>query len=232
MMSPTKGAEVGHEASPARGAKVGHEASPARGAKVGEEVWPISSPIVFWDFETSGLDNERVSKTKFDPQAQNETSANNATINATNNASASSGKFGLAKVKSTLSALSMKALFALADLIIELDEFVARIAQRIFRALPLRVQKILQTVNEQFKIGRNRLLGIEVGQSPQRSSKQEERDSLDIRGGNLEMERGDVPGWVLVVLMTTGLVTALWTIAAPRLSSILKNSLDSMNNIR
>ncbi|MFM8191214.1 MAG: hypothetical protein ACKN88_03455 [Candidatus Nanopelagicus sp.] len=45
-------------------------------------------------------------------------------------------------------------------------------------------------------------------------------------------ERGDVPGWVLVVLMTTGLVTALWTIAAPRLSQILKNSLDAMNNIR
>ncbi len=45
-------------------------------------------------------------------------------------------------------------------------------------------------------------------------------------------ERGDVPGWVLVVLMTTGLVTAIWTIAAPRLTSILKNSLDSMNGIR
>ncbi len=48
------------------------------------------------------------------------------------------------------------------------------------------------------------------------------------RGG----ERGDVPGWVLVVLMTTGLVTAIWTIAAPRLSAILRNSLDSMNGIR
>lgn len=45
-------------------------------------------------------------------------------------------------------------------------------------------------------------------------------------------ERGDVPGWVLVVLMTTGLVTAIWTIAAPRLSAILKNSLDAMNGIR
>lgn len=45
-------------------------------------------------------------------------------------------------------------------------------------------------------------------------------------------ERGDVPGWVLVVLMTTGLVTAIWTIASPRLSSILKESLDSMNGIR
>ena len=48
----------------------------------------------------------------------------------------------------------------------------------------------------------------------------------------LRDEQGDVSGWVLVVLMTTGLVTAIWTIAAPRLSAILKNSLDSMNGIR
>jgi hypothetical protein len=48
----------------------------------------------------------------------------------------------------------------------------------------------------------------------------------------LRDEQGDVPGWVLVVLMTTGLVTAIWTIAAPRLTAILKNSLDSMNGIR
>jgi hypothetical protein len=48
----------------------------------------------------------------------------------------------------------------------------------------------------------------------------------------LSEDRGDVPGWVLVVLMTTGLVTAIWTIAAPRLTTILKNSLDAMNGIR
>ena len=48
----------------------------------------------------------------------------------------------------------------------------------------------------------------------------------------LSDERGDVPGWVLVVLMTTGLVTAIWTIAAPRLTAILRNSLDAMNGIR
>jgi hypothetical protein len=48
----------------------------------------------------------------------------------------------------------------------------------------------------------------------------------------LQDERGDVPGWVLVVLMTTGLVTGIWTLAAPRIDSILRNSLDSMNNIR
>lgn len=54
----------------------------------------------------------------------------------------------------------------------------------------------------------------------------------DAFSARLKDDRGDVPGWVLVVLMTTGLVTAIWTIAAPRLTAILKNSLDSMNGIR
>ncbi len=45
-------------------------------------------------------------------------------------------------------------------------------------------------------------------------------------------ERGDVPGWVLVVLMTTGLVTGIWTLAAPEIESILRTSLGSMNGIR
>ncbi len=45
-------------------------------------------------------------------------------------------------------------------------------------------------------------------------------------------ERGDVPGWVLVVLMTTGLITAIWAVAEPRLSQLLRNSLDSMNTVR
>jgi hypothetical protein len=56
-------------------------------------------------------------------------------------------------------------------------------------------------------------------------------ESLSIREYVMS-DRGDVPGWVLVVLMTTGLVTAIWAVAAPRLNAILKNSLDSMNNIR
>ena len=55
---------------------------------------------------------------------------------------------------------------------------------------------------------------------------------VNFRHGEFDSERGDVPGWVLVVLMTTGLVTAIWTIAAPRLSAILRNSLDAMNGIR
>lgn len=45
-------------------------------------------------------------------------------------------------------------------------------------------------------------------------------------------ERGDVPGWVLVVLMTTGLVTAIWAIAKPNLTNILSNSLSAMNGVK
>ncbi|MEY4677829.1 MAG: hypothetical protein RI992_544 [Actinomycetota bacterium] len=44
--------------------------------------------------------------------------------------------------------------------------------------------------------------------------------------------RADVPGWVLVVLMTTALVTGIWAIAAPKLTTILRNSLDAMGGIR
>ena len=47
-----------------------------------------------------------------------------------------------------------------------------------------------------------------------------------------QSDRGDVPGWVLVVLMTACLVTGIWTVAAPRLNALLRNSLDSMNAIR
>lgn len=48
----------------------------------------------------------------------------------------------------------------------------------------------------------------------------------------LGKSRGDVPGWVLVVLMTTALVTGIWSIAAPKLTTILRNSLDAMGGIR
>jgi hypothetical protein len=44
--------------------------------------------------------------------------------------------------------------------------------------------------------------------------------------------RAGVPGWVLVVLMTTALVTGIWSIAAPKLTTILRNSLDAMGGIR
>jgi hypothetical protein len=39
-------------------------------------------------------------------------------------------------------------------------------------------------------------------------------------------ERGDVPGWVLITLMTVGIVMALWLVAEPALSGLIKNALN------
>ena len=41
-------------------------------------------------------------------------------------------------------------------------------------------------------------------------------------------DRGDVPGWVLVTVMTAGLVTALWLVADTQLTSILGRALQSV----
>jgi hypothetical protein len=38
-------------------------------------------------------------------------------------------------------------------------------------------------------------------------------------------ERGDVPGWVLVTIMTAGLVSGLWKFAGPQLQQMLSNAL-------
>lgn len=40
-----------------------------------------------------------------------------------------------------------------------------------------------------------------------------------------DSERGDVPGWVLVTLMTAGLVLALWAIAGPALTSVFETAI-------
>jgi hypothetical protein len=42
-------------------------------------------------------------------------------------------------------------------------------------------------------------------------------------------DRGDVPGWVLVTLMTAGLVIALWAIAGPALTSTFSNAISSVS---
>lgn len=42
-------------------------------------------------------------------------------------------------------------------------------------------------------------------------------------------ERGDVPGWVLVAVMTAGLVTAIWLIADDQLTSVLDRAISSVS---
>ena len=41
-------------------------------------------------------------------------------------------------------------------------------------------------------------------------------------------ERGDVPGWVLITLMTAGLVTILWALAGTQLAALFTEAISSV----
>jgi hypothetical protein len=41
-------------------------------------------------------------------------------------------------------------------------------------------------------------------------------------------DRGDVPGWVLITVMTAGLVSGLWVLAGPKLGQVFSNAMDSV----
>jgi hypothetical protein len=44
---------------------------------------------------------------------------------------------------------------------------------------------------------------------------------------HLSSQRGDVPGWVLITIMTAGIVAVLWQFAEPYLRNVLADSLDA-----
>ena len=44
-------------------------------------------------------------------------------------------------------------------------------------------------------------------------------------------ERGDVPGWVLITLMTAALVVLIWGVASERLVEIFNRAMDSISGI-
>jgi hypothetical protein len=41
-------------------------------------------------------------------------------------------------------------------------------------------------------------------------------------------DRGDVPGWVLITLMTAGIVTLLWATAGPMLNSLFVDAIEAV----
>lgn len=41
-------------------------------------------------------------------------------------------------------------------------------------------------------------------------------------------DQGDVPGWVMVTLMTAGLVILLWGLAGPRLAALFEQSMSTV----
>jgi len=43
---------------------------------------------------------------------------------------------------------------------------------------------------------------------------------------HLRDDRGDVPGWVLITIMTAGLVVAIWALAAPALGTVFDQAIN------
>lgn len=46
-----------------------------------------------------------------------------------------------------------------------------------------------------------------------------------------EDEAGDVPGWVLVTLMTAGLVVLIWAVAGPALTGLFEQAITRVSGI-
>ncbi|TQJ31815.1 hypothetical protein [Microbacterium sp. SLBN-146] len=47
----------------------------------------------------------------------------------------------------------------------------------------------------------------------------------------IDDERGDVPGWVLITLMTAGLVILIWALAGPALSTLFEQAISRVSGI-
>jgi hypothetical protein len=54
------------------------------------------------------------------------------------------------------------------------------------------------------------------------------RNYLRVTSPN-ERERGDVPGWVMITLMTAIIVIAIWGIASSQLRDMLNNAFGKVN---
>jgi len=51
-----------------------------------------------------------------------------------------------------------------------------------------------------------------------------------LRGDLLHDDRGDVPGWVLITLMTAGLVIVIWALAGPALSGVFEQAIERVTS--
>ncbi|GAA1962575.1 hypothetical protein [Microbacterium aquimaris] len=45
----------------------------------------------------------------------------------------------------------------------------------------------------------------------------------------LDDDTGDVPGWVLITLMTAGLVVVIWALAGPALAGLFEQAIDRVS---
>lgn len=56
------------------------------------------------------------------------------------------------------------------------------------------------------------------------------RDALRRATELAEDERGDVPGWVLITLMTAALVAGVWALAGPALETLFEQALERISD--
>ena len=56
------------------------------------------------------------------------------------------------------------------------------------------------------------------------------RIQLEVTQPRRRDERGDVPGWVMVTVMTAGLVMVIWGLAKGQLQTMLTNALNSVKD--
>ena len=47
----------------------------------------------------------------------------------------------------------------------------------------------------------------------------------------LREDRGDVPGWVLITLMTAGLVVVIWALAGPALAGLFEQAINRVSGL-
>lgn len=57
------------------------------------------------------------------------------------------------------------------------------------------------------------------------------RRTLRALSAAIHDDRGDVPGWVLITLMTAGLVILIWALAGPALSSLFEQAISRVSGI-
>ena len=53
----------------------------------------------------------------------------------------------------------------------------------------------------------------------------------DLLQEGYEDERGDVPGWVLITLMTAGLVVVIWALAGPALADLFEQAIERVSGL-
>lgn len=53
------------------------------------------------------------------------------------------------------------------------------------------------------------------------------REGVHVEVGD---DRGDVPGWVLITLMTAGLVIIIWGLAGPALSGVFQQAIERVTS--